>query len=142
MKWYFAGRVRHRKKILEVAKLLENLGESVTSDWIYQESLKPYAENLEKVQPFSRMVVQSLLGADVFVLISDPEGTDMFVELGVCLAKKVLSKDIKIYILGEHSKRSLMQNHPDIIHVKDLKELFDREKVSHHDFILPEFDSE
>jgi len=87
----------------------------------------------------SKEVVDSLLDADIFVLISDPEGTDMFIELGVCLAKSTTSKNIKIYIVGEHSKRSLMHLHPSIIHMDNMTEIFDREGIDHQEFQLPDF---
>lgn len=139
MKWYFASRVRHKEKLQEIAQFLESLDEGVISEWIYADSLKPYENNLSRVQPFAEAVTTALLNTDIFVLISDPEGTDMFIELGVCLAKKTLSDNVKIYILGEHSKRSLMQLHPAIIHVKDLQELFALEKIKHVGFNLPVF---
>ena len=128
MKWYFASRMKHRSKISDISKFLKDRGEIVISEWVYKDSLKPYEENISKIQPFSKEVVSSLLDTDIFVLISDSEGTDMFVELGICLAKNALLKNIKIYIVGEYSKRSLMQLHPSIIHVKNIEELFNYEK--------------
>ncbi|MFA6476592.1 MAG: hypothetical protein WCV68_04280 [Candidatus Paceibacterota bacterium] len=140
MKWYFAGRVRHKEKLKEIFKYLEIKGETVLSDWVYEGSYKPYDENLDKVQTLARRVVVSLLETDIFVLISDPEGTDMFVELGVCLAQdKISPGSIRIYIIGEHSKRSLMQLHPSIKHLKDVRELFEEEKIEVEDFVLPDF---
>jgi hypothetical protein len=139
MKWYFASRVRHKEKLQEIARFLEGVGEEVVSDWIYADSLKPYEENLSKVQPFAEGVTKALLATDIFVLISDQEGTDMFIELGVGLAKKVLSDNIKIYIMGEHSRRSLMQLHPAIIHAKDLQAVLALEKIDYESFVCPEF---
>ena len=135
MKWYFASRVRHKNLLLEVSKFLEDKGEVVVSDWIHQGSLKPYDLNLSKVQPFSREVAKNILEADIFVLISDAEGTDMFIELGIALAKNTITQNNKIYAVGEHSKRSLMQLHPAIIHVPTLVELFKKEKIE-GDFIF------
>jgi hypothetical protein len=129
MKWYFASRMKHKSKITDISKFLKDRGETVISEWIYKDSLKPYKENISKIQPFSEEVVSSLLDTDIFVLISDPEGTDMFIELGICLAKKILSKNIKIYIVGEYSKRSLMQLHPSIIHARNIEEVFNIEKI-------------
>lgn len=140
MKWYFAGRVRHKEKLKEIFKYLEIKGETVVSDWVYEGSHKPYSENLEKVQVLARRVVTSLLDTDIFVLISDPEGTDMFVELGVCLGKSKIDPDsIRIYIVGEYSKRSLMQLHPSVQHFENIQELFVKEKIEIGDFVLPDF---
>lgn len=136
MKWYFAARVRHKEKLVEVFDCLKNKGEEVVSDWVYQKSLKPYSENLEEVQKLATNITEAIKETDIFVLISDLEGTDMFVELGICLARD--AGRVKIYIIGEHSKRSLMQLHLAITHVADLKELFEKEKIDYQD--LPTLD--
>jgi len=140
MKWYFASRMRHKENLAKVVRQLELQGESVTSGWVHEGSLKPYYENLEKVQEMAQGVVSSVLEADIFVLISDAEGTDMFIELGICLAKNKITPDsVKIYIIGEHSKRSLMQLHPSIKHLRDIEELFKEEKIERGDFVFPNF---
>ncbi len=127
MKWYFAARVRHKEKLIEVFDCLKSKGEEVISDWVYQGSLKPYHENLSEVQNLATSVTKAIKETDIFVLISDPAGTDMFIELGICLARD--PESVRIYIVGEYSKRSLMQLHPAITHVADLKELFEKEKI-------------
>jgi hypothetical protein len=130
--------MRHREKLAKIAQFLEEKGESVISGWIHEGSLKPYQANLAKVQTIAGQSISSLIEADIFVLISDPEGTDMFIELGVCLARDQLSPgSVKIYLVGEHSKRSLMQLHPSIIHVADLCELFEKEGIDCRDFPFP-----
>ncbi len=125
MNWYVASRVRHKEYLREVSEKLKGLGETVTSDWLYQDSLKPYEENDVAVKALSESVVQAVLASDVFVLISDPEGTDMFVELGIALS----SLRTRIYIVGEFGRRSLMQLHPSITHVPTLEDVFERERV-------------
>ncbi len=141
MKWYFASRVRHQNKIIEITEFLKHKGQDVLSNWVYESALKPYHENIDKVQKLATEVTASLLATDIFVLVSDPEGTDMFIELGVCLAKSTTSpRDIKIYIIGEYSKRSLMQLHPSITHLKTLREVFEREGIDSSDFIIPSLD--
>jgi len=132
--------MRHKENLAKVVRQLELQGESVISDWVHEGSLKPYHENLEKVQNLASRAVSSLLDTDIFVLISDPEGTDMFVELGVCLAREGSSLDgVRLYIIGEHSKRSLMQLHPSVKHLKNFEELFEAEKISCEGFIFPDF---
>jgi hypothetical protein len=139
MKWYFAARTKHTEALITISKFLETKGETIVSDWVYIGSLKPFEEHLEEVHRVNKHNIGMMLQADVFVMISDPEGTDMYAELGVGLAKDVLTKDIRIYIVGEHAKRSLMQLHPAIIHTKDLIEVFEREKISYDGFISPTF---
>lgn len=140
MKWYFASRTRHAQKLAEVSRFLAGKGEEVLSTWIHEEGLIPYVENLEKVRKVAAQCVEAISQSDIFVLISDAEGTDMFVELGIALAKHTTQKSTRIYIVGEHSKRSLMQLHPAITHVDNLTELFTMENIERGDFVVPAFE--
>lgn len=128
MKWYFASRVKHKQALVSLSEFLKSKGEIVLSEWVYKDSLKPYEENINAVQELSKEVVQSILQTDIFVLISDKEGTDMFVELGVALASQITSS-CKIYIIGQYSKRSLMQLHPNVRHVHSIKDLLIEEQI-------------
>jgi hypothetical protein len=140
MKWYFASRVRHKEKMILISRFLDEKGEKLVSNWIYEASLKPYHKNIESVQRMASQVISSIMSTDIFVLVSDPEGTDMFIELGACLARISTSSKIpRIYIIGEHSKRSLMQLHPSINHLKNMKEVFKRENIDCGTFAVPDF---
>lgn len=130
MKWYFASRVRHTNDLIKLAQVLESHGEILEGKWIYGKSLKPYHENVEEVQKVGVENTQAILDSDVFVMISDPEGTDMFVELGIALGAHTSGNGIpRIYIIGEHSKRSLMQLHPAIIHCDTFEQVFQHENL-------------
>lgn len=101
------------------------------SDWIHIYDLIPYSENLERSKETAEKVVHAVNSADIFVLISDKEGTYVFVELGVALAKyEQAPNTIRIYIVGEHSKRSLMQLHPAIVHLSIMNEVMEKEGLS------------
>lgn len=133
MKWYFASRTRHQKALRKVVQFLEDKDEKVTSEWLHNEILDvSYVDNLEETQSFAKEITSSLLETDVFVMISDAAGTDMFIELGVCLG---LGK--KTYIVGEHSKRSLMQLHPKIKHKNTIKDVLEAEGIACSDFVEP-----
>lgn len=110
------------------------------ADWLNVEVFANYESNLHKVEEFNRKIIKALLATEIFVLISDPEGTDMFIELGICLAHKELSGKKRIYIVGKHSRRSLMQLHPDITHVNSLEEVLDAEAVQYDGFAIPALD--
>ncbi len=139
MKWYFASRTRHKKKLAKTTDFLESIGENVLSEWVNIKLFTSYEQNLSEVHKFSRRIVKSLLDTDVLVLISDPGGTDMFIELGVCLALKEFSNNNRLYIVGEYSKRSLMQLHPTIIHVNNLEGVFKAEGINYEGFNVPQF---
>lgn len=129
MKWYFASRTRHRETIAKVTKFLEEQHQSVMSDWVFQYPPKPFHEHLQETHALANSIVDSILQADIFVLISDPEGTDMFIELGIAIAQQKQLPNMRIYIIGEHNKRSLMHLYPTIIHTDSLAEVFERESI-------------
>jgi hypothetical protein len=135
MKWYFASRTRHKEKLITIRKHMEAVGEVVLSDWVYFEGILPFSENGEKVKNAALQCSESASNADIFVLISDPEGTDMFVEFGIALA----AKHTTIYIVGPYAKRSLMQFHPRVKYAISLEEVFDAENISRENFVIPEF---
>lgn len=140
MKWYFASRTRHREALIELEKGLKSQGQKVVSEWVHVYDLIPYAENLARTQETAEKVVHAINDADIFVLISDREGTDMFVELGAALAKYDRSPDsIRIYIVGDHNKRSLMQLHRAITHLSSMNEVLEKEGLN-SEFQMPEFE--
>ncbi len=140
MKWYFASRTRHQAKLKTLCDFLKSKGEVITSDWIYTDAqtLMPYTEHLVETQNLSERIVKSILECDNFVLISDPEGTDMFIELGIALGRTI-SNTPSIYIIGKYAKRSLMQLHPSIVHLETMEELFKKYEIEHEEY-LPVFD--
>ena len=130
MKWYFASRTRHQEQLRNIADQLEQQGETITSRWLYIQKFESYDENRETIKQFAQDVVTQIQDADIFVLLSDAGGTDMFLELGVALGKHASGHPISIYIVGKHSKRSLMQLHPATRHVGSLGEVFEKEGIT------------
>lgn len=137
MKWYFASRTRHTEKLKEIAKFIESKGQTLSSDWIYERNLKPFLENIDEVRNLNDHNINQMINCDIFVMFNDPEGIDIFTEYGVCLAAHELGHKKKFYIICDVEKVSLMQHYKDAIHVKDLKEVFEREEIDMGDFVLP-----
>ena len=86
MKWYFAARMRHQSMLCDVAEKLQQQKEEILSSWLWRDSLKPYADHKEAAAAAAAQEVQEICDSNIFVLMSDQEGTDMFVELGVAFA--------------------------------------------------------
>ncbi len=139
MKWYFAARTRHTETLKQLSSFLESKGETINSDWIYIGMLKPFSENVERVREVSVHCTEAVLSADIFVLISDPEGTDMYAELGMALGQWTTTKKPKIYTVGEHAERSVMQLHPAAVHVKTVGDVLRAEDVDLSGFTEPVF---
>ncbi|MFP4401833.1 MAG: hypothetical protein ACLFPL_01240 [Candidatus Nanoarchaeia archaeon] len=137
MKWYFASRMRHKEKIQSITKQLKMQGEEIVFDWSELDVQKPYVENASQCLHIAHSIVSALKDVDVFVLISDVGGTDMFIELGVVIGEWMRNNNIRIYVVGEHNSRSLMHFHLGIIQVDDLQEVFEKESVAIEN--LPKF---
>lgn len=140
MKWYFASRTKHIEKLKIVTSFLKEKGEQVYSDWIYSGVLSPYDEHVDEVLKLNQDVLEAINTIDIFVLISDQEGTDMFIELGIALGRhKNTEAAPKMYVVGPYAKRSLMLRNPLIIHVADLQEVFTIENIPHEGIAIPSF---
>ncbi|MEZ4103576.1 MAG: hypothetical protein R3B55_03455 [Candidatus Paceibacterota bacterium] len=120
MKFYFASRFKKKNELLRLRDSLEKEKHKVISSWIDAPSLKPYSDNKKKCSLMAKKIESEIKKCDVFVLLSDKSGTDMFVELGIAAALKK-----KIYIIGKHNQRSLMHFHPLFKHVDSVEKLFE-----------------
>lgn len=127
MKWYFASRTKHKDTIKLIGNLLEKYNHKIIFDWTSLEKLIPYNQNENLCKNISQKIFSSIKDSDIFVLISDSEGTDMLIELGIAISSYIKNKVPKIYIVGEYNKRSLMHFHPSIIHMNSLKEVLTKE---------------
>jgi diphthamide synthase subunit DPH2 len=124
MKWYLASRTRHKDLINQVVGILKESGHEASYEWAQLENFYPYKENKEISEKVASDALEGVIRADVFVLISDEAGTDMFVELGAALAT---SENKRIYIVGEYNNRSLMHFHPAVVQKKTIQEVFEVE---------------
>lgn len=124
MKWYFASRTRHRKFINKIVDFLKSQNHAVVYEWSKLDSLKPYHENSEKSSLVAEEISNALKKVDVFVLISDKAGTDMFIELGIAIGRWLNGNKTKIYVIGKHNNRSLMHFHPAIKRLDKLSDVF------------------
>ena len=123
MKWYIASRTKHSQTVANIIKKLEAEEHTVTFDWTGLPDLRPFEQHAEACRILSNQISSSILASDVFVLISDPEGTDMFIELGIAIAQHMKYQSPKIFVIGPHNKRSLMHFHPSIKHVENFDEI-------------------
>lgn len=127
MKWYFASRIRHKDNISRIIKLLQSQNHEVVYDWSKLGSLKPYKDNSHQASLIAEEISVALKNVDIFVLISDEFGTDMFIELGLVIGNWLDNKKIKIYAVGNFNNRSLMHFHPAIKQVDNLSDVFSLE---------------
>ncbi len=125
-KWYIASRMSQRFLVNNFIETIKKEGDTIAYEWSSLGSLAPYYKHQEECSRVAQNITTAIMGVDVFILISDREGTDMFVELGIALASL---KKPRIYIIGEYNKRSLMHFHPQIIHKDSFEEVLACEKI-------------
>jgi len=116
--------MKYRESIEKIANFLRLQDHSVVSEWSKLNSLKPFNKNSDKSFLLAREIDDSLNDVDIFVLISDKSGTDMFIELGIVIGRWKDNNKTRIYIVGKFNDRSLMHFHPSIKRVKYLSDVF------------------
>lgn len=127
MKWYIASRLRHKNNIEKILSILKTAGHKVVFDWTKVELFKPYLNNSEKCSQVAQQISESLTNVEVFVLLTDESGTDMFIELGIVLNEWQKNSNIEIYAVGKYNTSSLMHFHPAIKRVDSLEEVLKEE---------------
>jgi len=127
MKWYFASRMRHKESIDKIVNFLKSQNHEIVYEWSKLGSLKPYNENSDKASSVANEISLSLKDVDIFVLITDEAGTDMFIELGIVIGRWLDNNKTKIYAVGKFNDRSLMHFHPAIKRVDKLSDIFSKE---------------
>jgi len=128
MKWYVASRTKHKELVKSFVSTLKQHGHEFVYDWTKLE-LAPFHEHNLDHSRIAHEITKAITDVDVFILISDAEGTDMFIELGIAIGKWLQDKKCRIYIVGEHNKRSLMHLHPAIVHADSLTDVLKREGI-------------
>tara|TARA_Y100000310_G_scaffold341308_3_gene440062 strand:- start:1058 stop:1498 length:441 start_codon:yes stop_codon:yes gene_type:complete len=124
MKWYFASRMRHKESIEKIINFLKSQDQQVVYEWSKLGSLKPYNENSNKSSLVAKEIGDALKNVDIFILVADEAGTDMFIELGIVIGRWLDNNKTKIYAVGKFNDRSLMHFHPAIKQVDKLSDVF------------------
>jgi len=131
MKWYFASRTKHAPALSQVKNELRKQGHTILYDWTVLGTLKPYKANTQAAGEVARQIIEVLNDVDVFVLLIDEGGTDMFVELGAALHTwHTRQKHMRIYAVGQYTDRSLMHCHPAIQTCETVEQVFVKEDTS------------
>lgn len=105
--------------------------------------MKPYEENKNICLKNSYNISNAIKNSDVFVMISDNEGTDMFMELGLAVGNHMEKNSPRVYVVGKYNNRSLMHFHPSIDRVSSIENVFEKECpeiLLSKDYISPKFE--
>jgi hypothetical protein len=123
MKFYIAARFNLKNEVNRLTKEIKKYGHKVIGTWVKQKNIKPYEKHAEISKINSIKSVNQIKNCDVFVLLTDEEGTGMYIELGVAIFSNTLKNKPKIYIIGKHLTRSMFYFHPAVNRRKTIKEV-------------------
>jgi len=125
MKFYVAARFGLKDQVGGIYKTLQDKEHEIIADWTEHKPIKPYDENQNLSRDYSVEDVDAAMNCDVFIFISSDAGTGMYVELGAAIANNIKSGSPKIYVIGEHTARSMFYFHPSVIRKNTLEEVFE-----------------
>ena len=115
MKFYVAGRFTDQESIDWIKNAiiaLEKQGHTCTFNWTNAVKLKPYEDNSELSAEHAVRCVEAVKEADLFILVSHPTGTGMYVEYGVALSENLRIGSPKMYLIGNYNNCSMFNFHP------------------------------
>ncbi len=125
MKIYLAARFDKKQEVRNLYKRFQKLGHEIAADWTLHKSIKPYENNSEIAREYSAEDVDAARNCDIFILITDEAGTGMYVELGAAISSNLEHRKPKIYVIGEHTSRSMFYFHPSVNRRKTIDEVLE-----------------
>src|SRR3989344_7711923 len=123
MKFYIASRYNKKGQVEEIQEILKQKGHEISFDWTRIETFRPYNQNKDKVKEISNKNIEGVKNSDVFILITDAGGTDMYVELGIALYNLLEKGKPKIYVLGDYLDKSSFYFHPLVKVINNINEI-------------------
>jgi hypothetical protein len=133
MKFYIAGRFSHepsRLLIEEMIAALTELGHECTFNWTIGPTCKPYVDNVALNQKNVLKATKGALESELFIMVSHPEGTGMYVEYGLALAEHLRTGVPKMYLIGDYQNCSMFNYHPNVTWKNSLDEILEDLKKS------------
>jgi len=111
---YVASRFALKDEVKKIYSKLEKLGYSVSEDWTRFKSIKPYASNPGLSREYAIADIDGARNSDLFILITDAEGTGMYAELGAAIGHNLEFGKPTIYVIGAHLSASFIFFHPSV----------------------------
>ncbi|MFA5953423.1 MAG: hypothetical protein WC812_02420 [Candidatus Pacearchaeota archaeon] len=130
MKFYISSRTSKLDEVKRMYKKLKNHGHEVIFDWTKKSSLKPYSKNEILIQKYSYKVIKSIINSDVYVLLGDSGGTDMYGELASAITSKEIFGKPLIYLIGEKGENSIFPFHKFVKHKSSIEEILEDIKIN------------
>jgi len=115
MRIYVAAKFDKKDEVLKLFKILKESGHEVHSDWTTHKPIKPYEQNQKLAMQYSAEDIEGVKNCDVFIFLTDKEvSTGAHAELGAAILSHVKSGKPTIFVVGDHTNRSLFYFHPSV----------------------------
>lgn len=120
---YIASRFDRKQEVVELCKRFKKLGYEISVDWTVHEPIKPYEDNIAHARQYSIEDMRGIIGCDLFVLLTDKEGTGIYAELGAAIFSNLEHGKPKIYVVGDYLSNCMFYFHPSVNRRKTIDEV-------------------
>lgn len=93
----------------EIYRKLREKGHEISYDWTKLNIQRPFSLSDQK---YSQKIIRAIEDSDVFILISDSGGTDMYGELVAAIKSNELNGMSQPYVIGDYLNNSIFFFHP------------------------------
>ncbi len=126
MRFYVAAKWLLKDEVREIYRKIQEKGHEITEDWTKHPFIKPYDVNQELSEELSVKDMDGVRNSDVFVLLTDKDGVNMYVEFGMAIISHLHKKKPKrIYVIGNNLGRSMFFFHPSVRRRKTIEEVLE-----------------
>ena len=125
MKFYIVARFRLKEVVRDIHKQLQKRGHEIVADWTTHLEAKPYDENIGLARQYSIEDINGAKSCDVFIILSDEAGTNVYGELGAAIVSHLEHGKPKIYVIGDHTARSMFYFHPSVNRRRTIDEVLE-----------------
>jgi len=122
-KVYIASRFDRKLKVAELYERFKKLGYEVAVDWTVHKPIKPYEENIIPAWQYSVEDMKGIIDCDLFILLTDKEGTGIYAELGAAIFSNLEHGKPKIYVIGDYTSNCMFYFHPSVNRRKTIDEV-------------------
>lgn len=135
VKAYVAGRISRQNEVKEIVETLKAVGVVITREWTWTDTItsekeaaayrkREYTQPSQKYHREAEDDIQAVLEADVFIILTDEQGSSMYVEMGVAFAaQKLTGKPKWIYAIGPHFDRMVFYQYKNVKRVNSVQEI-------------------
>lgn len=135
LKAYVSGRISRQVEIQAILARLREVGIEITRDWTWTPAItnekeaaefrkKAYATRDPKYHQEADDDLNAVLDANVFIILTDEQGSGMYVEMGAAFAgQKLRNHPQLIYAIGPHFDRMVFYQHHTVLRVNSVEEI-------------------